>query len=297
MPKTYVVTGATGNTGRVAADILLDAGFAVRAVGRSAERLQPLVDKGAEPVVGELDDATMLARAYSGADAVYAMIPPNMQAEDYAAFAGAISRAHVTAIRSAGVENVVALSSIGAHRPDRNGIVKVLYNFEQDLGDLGGVNVLALRPSYFMDNLYPQIDIIKAMGFAGSPVLGDITMPVVHTRDIGRVVAARLMEPLARGFSVEYILGERDINYNDMVQVLGKAIGRTDLSYIAFPPEQALMGLKQFGFSDDAARLIVELSQGVNDGHVLEHFERTPANTTETSIEMFAEEFARVFKQ
>ncbi len=297
MSKTYAITGATGNTGRIAADILLDTGATVRVVGRSADRLQPLVDKGAEPIVGNMDDADLLAGAYKGADAVYAMIPPNVQSEDYVADAARISASHVAAIQAAGVSNVVALSSIGAHRPDHNGVVKVLYHFEQELGGLDGVNVLALRPSYFMDNLYPQADIIKALGFAGGPVLGDVKMPVVHTRDIGRVVAARLTEPLASGFSIEYILGERDISYNEMVEKLAEAIGRPDLNYVPFPPEQAIMGLKQFGFSDSAAKLIVELAQGVNDGHVLEQFERTPANTTETSIEMFAKEFAQIFSQ
>ena len=296
MSKTYAVTGATGNTGRVAAEILLDAGFAVRAVGRSAERLRPLVIKGAEPVVGGLDDADLLTRAYSGVDAVYAMIPPDVRSEDYLAFAAGISKAHVAAIRDAGVVDVVALSSIGAHRPDRNGIVEALYHFEQDLGDLDGVNVLALRPTYFMDNIYPQAEIIKAMGFAGGPIAGDVMMPVVHTRDIGRVVAARMMKPAASGFSVEYILGKCDTSYNEIARVLGKAIGRPDLSYMVFPPEQAVMGLKLFGFSDNVAGLIVELAQGVNEGQVLEHFKRNSDNTTETSIEMFAEEFARIFK-
>lgn len=297
MASTYTITGATGNTGRLAAEILLDARHNVRVVGRNAERLQPLVDRGAEAVIGNLEDVELLTRAYRGADAVYAMIPPHIQAEDYVAYADRISKAHTAAIQAAGVQNVVALSSIGAHRPDRNGIVRVLYHFEQDLGELTGVNVLALRPSYFMDNLYPQVDIIKAMGFAGGPVAGDRTMPVVHTRDIARVVAARLIAPLRDGYSVEYILGERDLCYNEIVQVLGEAIGKPDLNYIEFPPEQARMGLSQFGFSPNVASLIVELAEGVNDGSVVEQFERTPENTTETSIEMFAEEFAKLYTQ
>ena len=44
-----VVLGATGNTGSVVAQRLLDAGESVRVVSRSRERLQPLVDAGAEP--------------------------------------------------------------------------------------------------------------------------------------------------------------------------------------------------------------------------------------------------------
>lgn len=297
MPNTYAITGATGNTGRVAAEALLDAGHTVRAVGRNAERLQPLVERGAEPVVGSLDDAGLLAGAYRGADAVYAMIPPEARADDYAAYADAISKSHVSAIRESGVGSVVALSSLGAHRPDHNGIVKVLHHFEQDLRGLDGVNVLALRPSYFLDNLYPQVDMIKAMGFMGGPLASKVKMPMVHTRDIGRVVADRLAKPLPGGFTVEYLLGERDLSYGEIARILGEKIGRPDLSYVQFPPDQAMMGLQQVGMSPDVARLIVELAQGVNDGYVQDDFERTPENTTETSIEMFADDFSTLFNQ
>ncbi len=82
----YVITGATGNTGHLIAQALLDAGQAVRAVGRSTERLQPLVDRGAQAAVGDLHDADFLARAFAGATAVYAMVPPSFGAADFRAY-------------------------------------------------------------------------------------------------------------------------------------------------------------------------------------------------------------------
>ncbi|MCK4773136.1 MAG: NAD(P)H-binding protein [Candidatus Krumholzibacteria bacterium] len=295
MSCTHTVTGATGNTGRIIAEILLEGGHNARVVGRSADRLQALVDKGAEAFVGSLDDADFLAQAYKGADSVYAMIPPSLQSDDFVVYADKISKAHVAAIREAGVKNVVALSSIGAHRPDGNGIVKALYHFEQDLRGLEDVNVLVLRPSYFMDNIYPQVDVVKLMGFVGSPVSPDVSQPVVHTRDIGGVAAARMTEAGFKGHTHEYILGERDISYKEITAVLGKAIGKDDLAYVQFPADQAVAGLQQFGMSKNVAGLIVELSDGINNGVVLEDYKRTPDNTTKTSIEEFAKEFAQLF--
>jgi uncharacterized protein YbjT (DUF2867 family) len=297
MSCTHTVTGATGNTGRVVTEALLAGGHRVRVVGRSEERLRPFVDKGAEPFVGSVADAAFLTRAYSGADAVYSMIPPNPQSQDFIADADGISKAHVKAIREAGVEHVVALSSIGAHRSDGVGIVRVLYGFEQDLGALDGVNVLMLRPAYFMDNIYPQAELIKAMGIVGSPVAGDISMPVVHTRDVGRVAAAHMADRDFSGKSIEYVLGQRDISYLEITQALGEAIGRPDLRYVQFPAEQAIFGLQQFGLSENVARLLVELAEGVNKGKVTEDYERTSENTTPTSLEDFAKEFAQRFNE
>src|SRR5437763_10071157 len=77
----YVVTGATGHTGHIVATQLLANGEKVRAIGRSAERLQSIVGKGAEPFVADLTDKQALSKAFAGARGVYAMIPPVLPAK------------------------------------------------------------------------------------------------------------------------------------------------------------------------------------------------------------------------
>src|SRR5580700_3474763 len=44
----YVILGATGNTGSVIANVLLDMGKKVRVVGRDAKKLAPFVSRGAQ---------------------------------------------------------------------------------------------------------------------------------------------------------------------------------------------------------------------------------------------------------
>ena len=68
--QVYVVTGATGNIGKALAETLLAQNKRVRVIGRSADRLQSLVEKGAEPLVGSLDDAAFLTQAFQGASVV-----------------------------------------------------------------------------------------------------------------------------------------------------------------------------------------------------------------------------------
>ena len=74
----YVITGATGNTGSVVADRLLEAGQKVRVVGRDPKRLEKFTEQGAESFVADATDAGALTNAFAGAKAVYAMIPPNI---------------------------------------------------------------------------------------------------------------------------------------------------------------------------------------------------------------------------
>lgn len=297
MPNTYTVTGATGNTGGIVAEKLLAEGHEVRAVARDTQKLQGLASKGAEALTGDIGDADFLTSAYQGADGVFAMIPPNLQADDYLAFADSIGKTHVTAIQRSGVKNVVALSSIGAHLPEGSGIVRTLYDFEQRLNTLEDVNVLVLRPSYFMDNIYMQLEVIKILGVVGSPIAAHVSQPVVATKDIAEVAANRLAVLNKKGHAMEYVLGQRDLSYADITRVLGKALNRTDLQYVQFSRDETAMAMMQMGVSQNIARLLADLAEGINNGEVLGHHRRTPENTTPTSIEEFAEGFARMFQQ
>jgi uncharacterized protein YbjT (DUF2867 family) len=72
----YAITGATGNIGSKVAEILLDRGEKVRVIGREAARLRQFVNKGAEAAVGDLKDTAFLTGAFSGVDAVFAIIRP-----------------------------------------------------------------------------------------------------------------------------------------------------------------------------------------------------------------------------
>ncbi|MGB2667063.1 MAG: NAD(P)H-binding protein [Candidatus Acidiferrum sp.] len=73
----YVILGATGHTGSVVANTLLNKGKRVRVVGRDSGKLAPFVSRGADAFVANALDAQALGRAFAGAEGVYALIPPN----------------------------------------------------------------------------------------------------------------------------------------------------------------------------------------------------------------------------
>ncbi len=295
MSRTYTITGATGHIGKRITEHLLTSGHRVRAVARTAERLQPLVDQGAEGFDGSLEDADFLIRAYQGSDGVFAMIPPDFQSTDFRAFQNVVAQSHVKAIQSAGVKHVVALSSIGAHLTEGAGIVQGLNDFEQRLSQLQDVNRLILRPAYFMENIHMQMDLIKNMGITGSPLAPDVSQPVVATQDIAAVAARRLSDMVIPGHAIEYVLGQRNLTYVEITQALGNAIGKGDLKYVQFPYEDAHKAMVEMGLTENVAGLLVGLADAINSGSLLNHYTRTPENTTETSIEAFAEEFAAAY--
>ena len=294
--KMIVVTGATGHVGSKLAHMLLDAGQKVRVISRHADKMQPLVDKGAEAATGSLDNTTFLTNAFEGADVVFAMIPTDAKAADVRAYQNKIGESIATAIQHSHVKNVVNVSSIGTHLHEHGGIVQGLYDQEQRLNRLNAINVVHLRPSYFMENLFMQIDLIKSSGIVGSAIKGDIKFPIVATRDIAEISVPYLTKLHFSGSQVRYLLGPRDVDFEEITRVLSKAVGKEGVKYVQFPYEEAARGMLQFGASESTANAMVEFQKGMNEGPVLADYKRTPESTTRTSIEDFAGEFAEAYR-
>jgi len=292
----YVIMAATGNIGGKLANVLLDKGEKVKVIGRSAERLKPFVDHGAEAAVGDVSDAAFLTNTFKGADAVFALIPPNYTTDNFRGFYNEIGANIVKAIQDSGVKHVLFLSSLGAHLAENTGVVKGLHDVEQQLNKLDGVNILHLRPTYFMENLLANIGMIKNMGINGGEIRGDVKFAMIATKDIAPVAADHLIKRDFSGKTVHELLGERDVSMNELTKVFGEKIGKPDLEYMQFSAEDAKKGMMDFGMSADVSDQLLELSQAINDGLMEVKQPRTAENTTGTSIEEFADFFAQVYQ-
>src|ERR1051326_5744781 len=99
----YVITGATGHIGQRVAEALLAQQKRVRVVGRHAEKLKTLSDKGAETFVGNVENPEDMTRAFKDAKAVFLMIPPNYTAEDFRKYQNRVSESYEKALRATGV--------------------------------------------------------------------------------------------------------------------------------------------------------------------------------------------------
>jgi uncharacterized protein YbjT (DUF2867 family) len=290
----YVITGATGNTGKVIASTLLEAGKKVRIIGRDAEKAKELTDKGAELFQGSTDNIELLKNAFDGATAVYAMLPMNMKAENYTAFQMKHANAIAEAMESCKVKYVVSLSSQGAHLESGSGVVLGLHKMEQLFNKIEGLNTLHLRPCYFMENTLGMVGLIKESGIMGSPIKGNLSMPVIATKDIADYAAKRLLALDFEGNNYQDLLGARNVTYAEMAKVFGAAIGKPDLNYVEFPYEDFKGAFMGMGASESVADNMNEFLERVNAGDVF-FAERTKESTTPTTIEEFSRTFSYVY--
>jgi len=293
----YVITGATGNTGSVAAEKLLASGTKIRVIGRDAKRLERFSQQGAEAVVADMTDAAALDKAFSGARAVYAVMPPNVSAPDVRAYQERVTDSLAAAIRNNGIAYAVALSSTGADKTYGTGPVMGVHGLEKKLGMIDGLNSLSLRCGYFMENLLPQVGIIQSLGFMAGPVRPDVPLPMIATRDIGEVAAESLAKLDFAGKQTRELLGARHVTYTEAAKIIGAAIGKPDLTYRQVPASVLKPAMMQMGMSSNMVDLLLEMSDALNTGHMKSQEPRSARNTTATTLETFvAEVFAPAYR-
>jgi uncharacterized protein YbjT (DUF2867 family) len=259
------VTGATGKTGSLTAELLLSKGEKIRVLGRSAQRLQGLAAKGAQVMAGDQSDVQFLTKAFLGADAVYLLIPPKMDAENVRNNYALMGDAAITALRKSNTPKVIFLSSLGAEKNEGTGPVVGLHDTERKLEKLNKTDLVFLRAGYFMENLLTGLTTLKKQNVFGNTMEPDAQVLMVAVKDIAAEAAKLLLDKNRNGHGIVDVFSDR-ISFSEMARVIGVAIGKPDLKYMRFPDNDAVAGMTAMGLSGDLARSFVDLSHAVNGG-------------------------------
>jgi uncharacterized protein YbjT (DUF2867 family) len=220
----YLITGSTGNIGRGVVELLHEEGHDVRALVRDTSRAQLLPD-GIDIAVGNLDDADSVTAALRGVERVFLLHagPGITQTEIM-----------IDAARTAGVNRIVLLSSIGA-RLIPHPIIGATLAAREDLLRDSGLDITYLRPNGLMSNALWWAD-----GIREDNRVIDATdpgrQPVVDPYDIARVAALVLTEDGHVGHG--YILnGPQALTAREQVEILSDVLGRT-IDFVEVTPEQ-----------------------------------------------------------
>lgn len=261
----FVVVGATGNTGSVVVETLLSKQQAVRVLVRSAEKGAGWKAKGAEVAVASLDDAPALIKAFEGARGVYLMVPPNYGAAAWLSDQRARMDRAAEAVRNSDIQHVVFLSSVGGHIAGGTGPIRAASYGEHALGCVAK-RLTILRPCYFMDNWVPVIGAAKAEGVLPTFIAPQAKIPMISTKDIGRIGAEQLMTG-GYGKQIMEMAGPAEYSPDEVASALGQILGKTVTAQHA-PLSAVVPTFKSFGFSDEAAKLFEEMYTAFSKGMI-----------------------------
>ena len=289
-----IVTGSIGNISKPLAKQLIEAGHHVAVISSDKNKTAAIEALGATAAIGLLADTEFLAATFAGADAVYAMVPPNFGAANLRQYMNDTGKNYAEAIWKSGVKKVVVLSSIGAHLNDATGPIKGIHDVEGILSKLDDVAIKFIRAPFFYVNLLNDIPMVKHQGILGSNYPADARLILVHPRDIADAVAEELQTDFT-GKSVRHIVSDESTT-GQVAAALGKAIGKPELQWTGFSDEQALRGMLQHGLPPEMAKNFVEMGTAVRSGIIWEDYDlNKPAQQGKVKLEDFAVEFAEAY--
>ncbi|CAM5344027.1 SDR family oxidoreductase [Leifsonia shinshuensis] len=255
---TIVVTGATGHLGRLTVDALLDRGVPasdIRALGRSAERLAPLAERGVQTAVIDFEKPETLDTAFAGADALLLVsgsevgqrIPQHRNAID-------------AAVR-AGVGRLVYTSA--PHADDTDLILAPEHAETERLLADSGLPVTVLRNNWYTENYVGQIDAAAATGeLVGSAADGRVAS--ASRKDYAEAAAVVLTTDGHDG-AVYELAGDVAWTFDDLAAAVGELLG-TSVVYRSVTPEEHGSALREAGLDEGTAGFVVALDGNIRDG-------------------------------
>lgn len=295
-----IITGSLGNISKPLTEELVQKGHAVTVISSNAERQQEIEEIGAAAAIGSLHDVEFLTQTFTGADAVYTMVPPGNYMDhnfDLLAYYKSLGQHYADAVLESGVKKVVNLSTIGGNLAEGNGILRGAHQVELILNALPtDVAITHMRPNSFYYNLLGYIPMIKSKGLIAANYGGDGIIPWVSPLDIAATIAEELTSPF-EGRKARSVASE-DLSGNETARILGAAIGQPDLKWVVVSDDEILNGLITVGMNPEIAAGLVEMYGALRSGLLAQDYNQNkPAVMGKVKMSDYAKEFAVAFNQ
>jgi uncharacterized protein YbjT (DUF2867 family) len=284
-----VVTTPTGLIGHQVLENILDSGQPIRVIARDPSRLPSPTRERVEVVQGSHGDSDVVNQAFTGADSVFWLVPPDPRAESVEAAYVDFTRPACDALRGRGVRRVVGVSALGRGSAVARNAGRVSASLAMDdLIASTGVSFRALTMPSFMENILRQTEAIRSRGLFVSPIAGDRKLPACAARDVAAVAARLLLDHSWSGQDSAPVLGPEDLSFNDMAQIMSEVLGKP-VRFQQITLEAYKARLIEHGMSEAMAQSMVDMMAAKNEG--LDNAEpRTPLSTTPTSFRQWCEE-------
>ncbi|MGF6156107.1 NAD(P)H dehydrogenase (quinone) [Ensifer sp. KUDG1] len=263
MSDTLLVTGATGQLGKLVLDQLLASGVApsrIIATSRDTAKLADYIARGFQARVADFDDPASLDQAFAGADRILiistdALDQPGKRLKQHLAA--------VAAAKKAGAKHIVYTSmpspetSVIPFAPDHLGTENAI--------KATGIPYTILRNGWYMENLFMALPHALETGqwYSSS---GEGRLAHIARADAAKAAAAALAS--STGESHTYTLTGGELRSTDEIAALvAKATGKP-LNVVHISDEALAGGLKSAGLPDFLIPIVVSFDANTRGGHI-----------------------------
>jgi NAD(P)H dehydrogenase (quinone) len=258
---TIVVTGATGQLGRLVVEALLERGIPagqIVAAGRDAAKLSELAGLGVQVRSIDYNDAGSLRQAFDGADKVLLVSGSEV---------GQRLQQHRNAIEAARDAGVALIAYTSIANADRTAMqLAAEHQATEQMLRESGVPFVLLRNSWYLENYTGQLAAYlqhgAVLGSAGEGLVSAATRA-----DYAQAAAAVLLKEDQAG-KVYELGGEEAFTLGELAGEIGAATGRP-VEYRDMPVEQYTEVLVQAGLPRPYAAVLADCDLGIARGELL----------------------------
>lgn len=298
-----IITGSLGHVSKPLTNELVQKGHEVTVISSKPEKQNDVEALGAAAAIGALEDVDFLTSTFTGADAVYTMIPPGNffdHSLDLMAHYSTIANNYAEAIEKTRVKRVVHLSSNGAHLDKNSGLILAHHNAELILNKLSNIDITFMRPTAFYYNLNFFLNVIKNTGSIMSNYGAADKIPWASPIDVAAAIAEEIGTPLVpkgsirAGKKIRYAASD-ELSCNEVASILGVAIGKPDLKWLVISNEQMQNVFEKVGMNPQIAARLVEMNASMHSGVLFEDYYMHHPALGEVKITDYAKDFATAF--
>ena len=240
--KLFLVTGATGDTGRPTVKLLRENGYRVRALARREDqRAQDLRDLGAEVVIGDMLNLNDMRKALKGATGAYFVFP----------LADGLVEASVVFAQAAKEEKLELIVNMSQKqsRPVAHSPATTKHWLTEQVFTWSGVPTVHLRVTFFAEWLLYIAHLIR-QGRYTTPFDAESRFAPIPASDIARVIVGTLEHPEKHAGAAYQIHGPVEYSHQEIADVLSKTLNKP----IHFEQVTVAEFLKLLGMEGDKAK-------------------------------------------
>ena len=252
---TILVTGATGNLGRLIIAGLLERGADPQSIVAGARNTAKAADLGVRVVHLDYTDAASVATAVEGIDTVVLVSGSEVGQRV------AQHRAVIDAAKAAGVSKLVYTSVPKATTSDL--VLAPEHKATEELIAAAGVPAVILRNNWYTENYVADLTRSAETGVLAAGA-ADGRVPSASRRGFADAAAAAALEDGHIG-EVYELAGDVAWTYSDLAATFSELTGR-EVSYVRLGFDDQVAALREAGLDEGTAGFVAALDAGIKDG-------------------------------
>jgi len=252
---TILVTGATGQLGRLIVESLLERGASADQIVAGARDVSKAADLGVRAVHLDYTDPASIAAALDGVDSVVLVSGSEVGQRV------AQHQAVIDAAAAAGVSKFVYTSAPKATTSDL--VLAPEHKATEEAIAASGLPAVILRNNWYTENYVRDLATAAETGVLSSGA-GDGRVASASRKDYADAVAVVLLEDGHIG-EVYELGGDVAWTYSDLAAAFSEILGR-EVSYVPLSFDEQVSALRGFGLDEGTVGFVAALDAGIRGG-------------------------------